>query len=73
MPRYDFECHACRGAFEVRATVSEYAALQRDKTIGCPSCGSRRVLRVFSPPNLPATPSTGRRGGPPCCAGGKCR
>ena len=72
MPRYDFECQACRGAFEVRASLPEYAALQKDKRVVCPMCGAKTVVRVFSPPSLPSS-SSARGSGGPCCPGGKCR
>ena len=71
MPRYDFECQACRKAFEVKATLPEYAALQRDKSLACPACGAKKVVRVFSPPSV-LTRSAARHGSGCGCRGGKC-
>ena len=72
MPRYDFECQDCRATFEVQASLSDYAALLKAKKIECAKCGSKKVTRVFSPPAVLSSSSSGRRGG--CCSPGcKCR
>lgn len=70
MPRYDFECVECRAALEVQATVPEYAALQENESIGCPACGSKKVVRVFSAPGLVSDHSNPSRR---CCPEGACK
>ena len=72
MPQYDFDCLTCRKTFEVKASLSEYAARQKSKSIACPECGSKKVARVFSPPTVLAS-SSARQGGRPCCPGGRCQ
>ena len=72
MPRYDFECQDCRDEFEVQTSFSKYAALMKKNKIECAKCGSKKVIRVFSPPNL-LSPSSSSRDGGCCCPGGECR
>jgi len=72
MPQYDFECQACQKAFEVEASLTEYVAAQKRKSIVCPECGSKKVMRVISPPTV-LTPSSARKGNRPCCPGGECK
>ena len=69
MPKYDFECHACHVPFEVQASFAEYSAWTKEGKIACPACGSNKVIRVFSPPNVHSS-SSPRLGG--CRPGGSC-
>jgi len=71
MPRYDFECEACRETFEVQVSISDYTALLKDRKVGCPKCGSKRVARVFSPPSIISASSPTPAGGC-CCPEGNC-
>jgi putative FmdB family regulatory protein len=75
MPKYDFECQACRKAFDLQTSVAAYTALLREKKICCPECDSKYVTRVFSPTAVLTSssrtqPRTG--GGGCCCRGGEC-
>ena len=71
MPKYDFECQTCRATFELQKTFPEYAAMMKEKTVGCPKCGSKKIARVFNPPGI-LSASSAPRGGGCCCPGGKC-
>ena len=71
MPQYDFECESCHARFEVRASLSEYVAMQKDKSIRCPACGARKPVRVFTAPGVLAGASWRRPTGG-CCPGGRC-
>ncbi len=75
MPLYEYECNACRKAFEqlVRAT--------RKSMPPCPACGSRRVSRLWSvfSPSAGAAAAAGATCADVCgsrvgegCAGGGC-
>ena len=72
MPRYDFSCQACRAVFEVKASFAEYAALLKDKKVTCAACGSGKVVRVFTPPNLAGGAASHAPHSGCCCPGGKC-
>lgn len=69
MPGYDFECQACHKSFEIQVTFAEYSAQMSEHKIACPTCGSNKVVRVFSPPSIRSS-SSPRSGG--CCPGGSC-
>jgi putative FmdB family regulatory protein len=71
MPKYDFACQACRAVFEIQASLAEYAALTKERKVACAACGSSKVMRVFTPPNLAGGASHAHSAG--CgCQGGKC-
>ncbi len=42
MPSYDFTCHDCGTPYEVRLSMSAYAAGDGKR---CPACGSQNVER----------------------------
>lgn len=72
MPTYDYLCQQCARPFEVRLSMAEYS---ESKSPPCPHCGSRTVIRRFTPINL-ATGSRpgagtatgcGPTAGPDCC------
>ncbi len=69
MPRYDFQCPACQARFEVQATFAEYAAWMKEQKIACAQCGSKKVIRVLSAPNIRSASSSQSSG---CCPGGSC-
>lgn len=58
MPCYEFLCKECNTPFELRQSMSAYAAAE---THQCPSCGSVNVVRRLSAVGV----MTGSR-----CAGG---
>ena len=75
MPIYDYVCQKCGKPFEVRLSIAEYSERE---TPGCPACGSRMVMRRFTPINLALGSHTGAgtvtdcnpTDGPGCC--GRC-
>lgn len=71
MPQYSFECQACGKPFKRNLSMLEYAALQKDKNIACPSCGSKKVARVFTAPAVTRSSNRPQSGGcgPGCCCG----
>ena len=73
MPTYDFECKACRTAFELRASLAEYAALLKEQKIACPACGVTKVTRVFTPPNLGSARASAAPASHHCGPGCNCR
>ncbi|MCX7012274.1 MAG: zinc ribbon domain-containing protein [Candidatus Sumerlaeota bacterium] len=68
MPSYDFRCQDCRETFEVQASFAQYSAMMKEKKVACPKCGSKKPVRVFSPPGILAASSRSSGGG--CCGGG---
>jgi putative FmdB family regulatory protein len=42
MPIYEYRCAECGSAFELLLSMST------NRTVGCPSCGSGRVEKLFS-------------------------
>jgi len=72
MPQYGFECQACRKPFEIDASMSEYAAMQKNKSVVCPECGSKKVVRIIAAPAVVRS-SSGPWTRGPCCPGGQCR
>ena len=64
MPSYDYYCQKCERAFEVRKPLAEYSATDKP---ACPKCGSRDVIRTFSP--LHVMSSRSRGSAPPGCCG----
>lgn len=69
MPQYMFECQGCRKPFEIAVSMSQYAAMRKDKSFSCPECGSKKVVRVISAPALVRSSSGPGRS---CCPGGEC-
>lgn len=71
MPQYSFECQACRKAFEIEVSMLEYAAMQRNKSIACPECGSTKAVRMFTAPAVTRSSGDAPSGGcgPGCCCG----
>lgn len=75
MPVYEFLCHACGKVTEVWASLEE---LRKGLAPSCSHCGSRRLVRTFSPVSLSTSPSTssardrrcGPRGASGCCGRG---
>jgi len=51
MPQYGFECQACRKPFEIDASMSEYAAMQKNKSVVCPECGSKKIGLLSDDPS----------------------
>lgn len=49
MPSYDFTCQECGAAFEVRLSMSAYAAGEGRV---CTGCGSTKVERAFTAVNV---------------------
>lgn len=45
MPRYDYRCGECGTLFEIKLSMSEYAA---GPNVRCPDCGSAEPERAFS-------------------------
>ena len=43
MPIYEFHCDGCDATFDERVSMNE-----RDKTVPCPRCGSRKTGRKLS-------------------------
>jgi putative FmdB family regulatory protein len=52
MPTYGYRCEACHDEFEHTKRMADPPPRR------CPSCGSRRVSRVFTPPNVPCCGSS---------------
>ena len=71
MPQYSFECQACGKPFDIAISMSEYAAMRKNKGIACPECGLRKAVRIFTAPAVMVKNSAGnaRAGdcGPGCC------
>lgn len=55
MPTYGYWCEACHDEFEHTKRMTEPPPKR------CPFCGSRRVSRVFSPPNVPCCGKSGSK------------
>ena len=68
MPTYDYHCQQCAKRFEVRHSIAEYS--ERNAP-ACPECGSRSVVRRFTPINL-AVGARSDAGPAPGCEGGSC-
>lgn len=68
MPRYEFTCRTCAAPYEVRLTMSEYAAGQGHH---CPACGSDEVERRFTGVSvLTGSRSSSSSSSSACCGGG---
>lgn len=70
MPSYDFKCQECGASFEVRLSMSAYAAGEGRR---CTECGSTRVERAFTAVNVIAgghASSSGWSGGGGCGTSG---
>lgn len=63
MPTYEFQCTECGGKFEVRASMK---ARQEGLKPACPTCGSTKASRVFSPIAI----GSGSKASPSGCCGG---
>jgi putative FmdB family regulatory protein len=44
--KYDYRCKECRKKFEVEVS------LKKRPSPSCPNCKSKKVKKLFSPPNL---------------------
>ena len=71
MPQYSFECQECRKTFNADISMLEYAAMQKNKSIACPDCGSTEVVRLFTAPAVTRSANRPQSGGcgPGCCCG----
>lgn len=71
MPQYSFECQVCGKPFEIEVSMSEYTAMQKNKSVACPDCGSTKAVRVFTVPAVMRSSNRPQSGGcgPGCCCG----
>jgi putative FmdB family regulatory protein len=60
MPIYEYKCSECGGTFE--SLVQNLSAAENQK---CPACGSQRIDKLLSLPNIQKEFST--RSGTTCC------
>lgn len=68
MPRYEFTCRDCAAPYEVRLTMSAYAAGEGH---ACPTCGSKNVERRFTGVSvLTSSRSSSSSGSSSGCCGG---
>lgn len=62
MPKYDFKCLECGNVSEFTLSVSS------DSMVACPSCGSNKMKRMISAPNvLGGRHEHDHAGGVRCC------
>jgi putative FmdB family regulatory protein len=45
MPRYDYKCGGCGTIFEMKMSMSDYAA---GPAVSCPDCGAAEAERAFT-------------------------
>ena len=60
MPSYDFVCQDCAKQYEIRVSMSAYAAGEGRQ---CPECGSTRAERAFTAVNVIGSRSGGQFSG----------
>lgn len=67
MPSYEYICRQCDAPYEVRLSMSAYAA---GEGATCPSCGSSNVERRFTAVGVMTGSRTGGSCAAPSCGGG---
>jgi putative FmdB family regulatory protein len=74
MPTYEYHCKECGHSFDLFSSIAEKERREREASIACEKCGSRKVEQVFGGFSI----LTGTRvrqdadSGSNCCGGGTC-
>lgn len=67
MPSYEYRCRHCDAPYEVRLSMSAYAA---GEGTTCPNCGSKDVERRFTAVGVLTGSRSSAACGAPNCGGG---
>lgn len=67
MPSYEFTCHDCGAPYEVRLSMSAYAAGDGKR---CPACGSQNVERRITGCGVMTGSRSGSGNSTSSCGGG---